>query len=115
MKFYHGTYGVYLDSILEKGLIANYNTSWDFSERYIYLSDDPEIALTFAEVAEEVPEEYLKDIVIIEIDSKDLDIARLSIDSNIIYDLEEKKDPYSFQYKGIIKPKAITIYSRYQN
>jgi len=113
MKLYHATYSAYLDSILEKGLIPNYNTNWDFSERYIYLTSDPEIALYFAEAAEEVPEEYLDEIVIIEVNIEDLNVDKLRVDDNISQDEEE--EPYSFQYKGTIDPELITIHDIIKN
>lgn len=111
MKLYHATYGVYLDSILKKGLIPNYKTNWDFSGRYIYLTSDPDIAQDFAETADMAPEEYLNDIVILEIDIKDLDENKLRLDDNITQD-EDNEEPYSFQYIDIIKPELLTVYDR---
>jgi hypothetical protein len=115
MKLYHATYGAYLESILEQGLIPNYRTNWDFSGRYIYLTSDPEIAFYFAETAEMVPEEYLNDIVILEINLEGLDENKLRLDDNITQDEDDEEEPYSFQYKGIIKPEFISIYNRYEN
>ena len=114
MKLYHATYGAYLDSILEKGLIPNYKTNWDFSGRYIYLTSDPDIAQSFAETADKAPNEYLKDIVIFEVDLKDLDQDKLRVDDNITQDENEEDEPYSFQYSGTIRPSLLTVYKRIQ-
>ena len=107
---YHATYRAYLDSILEKGLIRNFNSNWEFSENYIYLSSDPDVAYYFAENAEEAPEEYLNDIVILKIDISKLDINKLRVDDNITQDEDETEEPYSFQYAGDIRPNLIEIY-----
>ena len=115
MKLYHATYGAYLDSILEQGLIPNYKTNWDFSGRYIYLTSDPDIAFYFAETADRAPEEYLNDIVIFEIDITDLDQDKLRLDDNITQDENDEEEPYSFQYKGTIRPQLLSIYKRVQN
>lgn len=115
MKLYHATYGAYLDSILEKGLIPNYKTNWDFSGRSIYLTDDPDIAQDFAETADMAPEEYLNDIVILEVDLNDLDQDKLTLDDNITQCEDEDDEdcqPYSFQYNGTIKPQLLTIFKR---
>lgn len=114
MKLYHATYGAYLDSILKYGLIRGYRKNWDFSENYVYLTNDPEIAISFAETSDTVAEEFLADIVIFEIDSKDLKLAKLKVDDNITQD-EEDNEPYSFQYREDISPQYLKVYGRVKN
>lgn len=113
---YHATYGKYLNSIMKDGLIPNKNINWDFSERYVYLTTDPDIAESFAETSEMAPEKYLNDIVILKVYIKDLDINKLRLDNNITQEGEEFYDeydePYSFQYEGKINPQYISIHKR---
>lgn len=122
MKFYHATYGAYLDSIMEKGLIPNYNATYGpLSKSYVYLSTDEDNALSFASMAN-VPEEHVDMIVVLRIDDQYLNIENLEIDRNVMYDWETEEEfldsvggmPYSFQYNGPIPPEAITIYSKYR-
>lgn len=108
---YHATYGEYLDSIMEKGLIPGYHTNWEFSwSKVVYLTTDPDIAESMAETAELIYEEapeLMEDIVILKIDRAGLDKSKLQADENINID-----NNYSFQYKGKISPQYISIYKR---
>jgi RNA:NAD 2'-phosphotransferase (TPT1/KptA family) len=108
---YHATYGVFLDSIMKQGLIRGYRKNWEFSQNYIYLTNDPDIAESFAETAEEVPEEYLDDIIVLKIDKSKLNPDYLELDENITQgeDNEEDDSIYSFQYRGNISPELIKV------
>lgn len=104
MTLYHATYLPRLASIMTGGLRPDTEKNWSISEDYIYLTDDPEVAISFAEIAEEVPEEYLNQIVVLKVDAKDLDLDKLELDDNII-----EKNDYSFQYSGHIPPEIIEV------
>ncbi len=109
---YHATYGPVLDYIELYGLGANPPeriNAWEglSSENLVYLAHTPDAAEAFAENAdnEELPEEWLWDIVILEVKIDDLNIDQLSFDSN--HQIEE---PFkTFQYQGIIPWNLIKI------
>lgn len=109
-KLYHATYNAYLNSIQEKGLqINNAMTNWSDSESAIYLAIDPNIAESFAESAEFIEDDiYDSGIVILEVNTKQLDKNKFDIDPNIIY--EDDNEQYSFIYKGSIPNSALKIY-----
>ena len=90
---YHATYKPYWEEIKKEGFIKpgkHYNWSDIFKTyRYIYLSTDYDNAYSYAETAEEVPEELLNQIVVLEIDANKLDIDSISADENQIYDSDE--------------------------
>lgn len=104
---YHATYGKYLKGIMKYGLNRMSQKNWDISENYIYLAVDPDVAISFAESSDTVPEEYLDDIVLLGVDEDSLDMGLLEPDSNII--LDDGEDPYSFQYAGDIPASAIKV------
>lgn len=110
---YHGTFRAYLDSIEEKGLIPNFHSNWDLDDGYeksgyIYLSNDIDFCGSMVESSEneDIPDEYFDDIIVLEIDTKYLDLSKLKLDEN--YKSNSFDDTWSFQYKGIISPEAIT-------
>lgn len=90
---YHATYKPYWEEIKKEGFIKpgkHYNWSDIFKTyRYIYLSTDYDNAYSYAETAEDVPEELLNQIVVLEIDANKLDVDSLSADENQIYDSDE--------------------------
>lgn len=105
MKLYHATYAPRLKSIMTFGLGAKRKKNWeDSNPNVVYLADDPYIAESYAEEAELVSEDYLNQIVILEIDSEDLDSELLETDSNVI-DGEN-----TYEYWGIVPPEYLEIY-----
>ena len=103
-KLYHATYKPNLDSILKKGLNNKVSKkNWNDSKNYVYLSTSPDVAESYAETSDDVPEDYLDKIVVLEIDGNKIDKKLLGIDSNNL-----NKD--TIQYKGIISPSAIKVY-----
>ena len=90
---YHATYKPYWEEIKKEGFIKpgkHYNWSDIFKTyRYIYLSTDYDNAYSYAETAEDIPEELLNQIVVLEIDTNKLDIDSISADENQIYDSDE--------------------------
>jgi hypothetical protein len=78
-NLYHATYRQYLNSIFIYGLggisqIKNFSES---KSGVIYLATTPELAEAFAESSETAPEEFLFDIVVLEIDVSGLDMSKL--------------------------------------
>ena len=65
----------------------------------IYLSKDYYNALSYAETAEEVPEEFLDQIVVLEIDADKLNVDHLDPDHNQVYDYDgevQLEDPLTW-------------------
>ena len=112
---YHATYKPYFEQIKKDGYIKpGIHNNWDISDpHFIYLSKDPEDAISFAESAENVPEEYLDQIVLLRIDPKYLDINKIDIDHNQSYPYDGDIDPdypetwVQFEYEGEIPIDAV--------
>ena len=83
---YHATYKPSWEEIKKEGFIKpGKHSNWlDIFKtyRYIYLSTDYDNAYSYAETAEEVPEELLDQIVVLEIDANKLDVDSISADEN---------------------------------
>ncbi len=90
---YHATYKPYWEEIKKEGFIRpGRHSNWPDifkTYRYIYLSTEYDNAYSYAETAEDVPEELLDQIVVLEIDANKLDVDSLSADENQIYDSDE--------------------------
>ena len=94
---YHATYQKLLNSIKKKGLIPNNkNKNYSDSKDFVYLANDPWVAESYAETSEEVPEDWLDEIVILKVAIKDLDPNLLSKDKNV------QDGNSTFEYNGII-------------
>jgi hypothetical protein len=94
--FYHATYRALLPSIKATGLdTREASLAWEDSKPgIVYLANDPGVAESYAEAAEEVSDEiYDSGIVILKIASKNLDISKLKDDSNV---LEDNSDTYEY-------------------
>ena len=102
---YHATYKPFLDSIMKNGLGGSgAQTQWEDSKPgYVYLAKDPEVAVSHAEANEEVPDEYIDDIVVLSIDASQLDQDKLQADSNVM------DDDSTLAYKGIIPSTAFNV------
>lgn len=104
MKLYHATYLPRLKSILKFGLGAKSKKNWEDSKKgVVYLADDPDVAESYAEAAEFVPEDYLDQIVVLEIDSDDLDPDLLFNDENVI------DGNSTYEYHDIIHSEYIKV------
>jgi len=101
---YHATYSPLLKKIKEHGLDnTKSKRRWEDSvPGVVYLATDPDIAVSYAESSEEVPEEWLDKIVILVIDRNKLDESKLSIDENVI-----DNDGTTLQYDGPISWSSI--------
>lgn len=105
---YHATYGALLDSIKEHGLGGKSSGyEWEDSKSgVVYLATDEDVAVSYAETNEDVPEEWLDDIVVLEIDTTNLNPDKLLIDSNV-----QDNDGSTVEYHGVIPFDSISILS----
>jgi hypothetical protein len=110
---YHATYKPYLKSIMTTGLGGNnIRKNWsDSKDNTIYLATNKDIAYDFAETSELLDDnetELLDQIIILKINTTLLDKNKIIKDTNINYD-NDNEEIYSYEYKGIIPPKHISI------
>lgn len=103
---YHATYKYYLPSIKKFGLNPKKNKikTWDISEdNMLYLADDPYIAESYAEAADDVPD-YIYDtgIIVFRIKTSDLIFSKLSYDAN-------NDDMHNYQYNYYIRSNKLKI------
>jgi hypothetical protein len=75
---------------------------------YVYLAKDPDVAASYAETSEMVPESWLDQIVILTIDSSKLDQNKLFDDANV---RNETSD--TVEYRGVIPFEAIVKIQKY--
>ena len=112
---YHATYKPYWEEIKKSGALRpKAHSNWDISGAFIYLSRDPDNAFSYAETSELVPEEYLDQIVVLEIDANKLNLDLLDCDHNQAYgadgyevDYEDPQTWEEMQYAGNIPLNAI--------
>lgn len=102
---YHATYKPLLDSIMKLGLGASGESNWEDSKKgIVYLADDQDVAESYAETSDKVKEEWLDQIIILEIDTSSLSKEKFFVDRN-----NQAGD--TIEYHGIIPPKNITVIS----
>ena len=100
---YHATYKPFLKSIKKNGLTPNTTKNYEDSRNdVIYLARDKNVAESYAETSEKVPEEYLDQIIILKIKTDNLDKEKFNVDTNV---KDNKGD--TLEYKGIIPSKEI--------
>lgn len=81
---YHATYTPLLDSIKKTGLGGTTQTYWEDSKPgTVYLSIDKDVAISYAEANENIPEDWLDQIVVLIIPFDKLDPDYLEIDQNV--------------------------------
>lgn len=102
---YHATYGAVIDSIQKHGLDNRHGQlAWQDSKLgVVYLASDPYEAESYAETSEDVPDDWLDDIVIFKVDIRDLDSSKLHRDSNVIDGVT------TFEYHGVIPYNVLKI------
>lgn len=101
---YHATYKPLLKRIEKQGLKRGLNKFWDDSSpNFIYLSDDPNVAESYAETSDMVDENWINDIVILKIDTNHLDPQKIEKDDNNL-------NGDTYQYADDIPPSILTIY-----
>jgi hypothetical protein len=102
---YHATYKPLLKSIIKKGLGGNKRKNWEDSIKgVVYLAKDPYVAESYAESAEEeyVPDSWLDNIVILQIDTTNLDKSKFIVDRNNL-------SGDTLEYFGIIPSSEIKL------
>jgi hypothetical protein len=116
---YHATYKPYLKNIKQNGLIGPNNTnkikkSWEDSENnVIYFAGDKNVAYSYAETSEDVPEEWIDDdkIIILSINTKDLDKSKLFLDKQNRSNFDDESDyqDKTFEYHGTVSPTLLKL------
>jgi hypothetical protein len=105
---YHATYKPRLKSIKLKGLGAGGKRNWEDSQRgVVYLALDPNVAESYAETSDMVPDEWLDSIVILKIATAGLDPNKFHIDRNV-----QDNAGDTVEYHGIIPPSNISLYTK---
>ena len=96
---YHATYRPLLASIQKHGLGGSpAQAQWEDSEPgVVYLAVSRDIAESYAEANNQVPEEWLDKIVILKIDASRLDPRRLKVDRNV-----QDNTGDTLEYHGVI-------------
>jgi hypothetical protein len=114
MKLYHATFKKNVKSILEKGLLPGQPANFDGMEMLdcLYFAFNPNSSTCFVESADtfnDCSDEELDDyeIVMFEVDTKDLDLTKVGYDWNNRCEYED--EIISITYHGVIKPECLTI------
>jgi len=104
---YHATYRAFNNSILEKGLIPRYTCIWDDCQYGVYLANNPNLAESFCETSENVPDEYIDDIIIFSVDTSLLDSDKFEPDPHTLLDKNQNLECYI--YRGVIPVNTLKI------
>jgi hypothetical protein len=105
---YHATYRALLRSIKKTGLGGKGSESkrWEDSiHGVVYLATDPNVAESYAEASETVPDEWLDDIVILKIATAGLNPSLLKMDQNV-----QDNEGDTLEYHGVIPLSNISMY-----
>jgi hypothetical protein len=96
---YHATYRPLLKSIKQHGLGGDKaQAKWEDSKPgVVYLAIDPNVAESYAESSDVVPDEWLDQIVVLKVNASQLDQSKLKLDSNVI---DNQGD--TLEYHGVI-------------
>lgn len=95
---YHATYLPLLESIKKTGLGGTTQTYWEDSKPgVVYLSTDKDVAISYAEANENIPEDWLDQIIVITVLFDSLDPEYLNIDENV-----QDNDGITLEYYKII-------------
>lgn len=106
---YHASYGPLIPSIQKDGLGGNRETYWEDSVRgVVYLALDPEVAFSYAETSDDAWDKFEGEdgleIVIMEIDTTQLNPELFKLDSNVV---DNEGD--TVEYHGVVQPAAIKV------
>lgn len=115
---YHATFNQLAMRIEQEGIIPLGRNFRNFEDipNGVYLSNDPEFAKSMIEASENpnIPEKWFNEIVVIAIDTRNLDKFKFDRDPNIAPQEDEYDDTippddmvYSYIYYGNIPPEAI--------
>jgi hypothetical protein len=103
---YHATYRPYVRGIRRDGLHGN-NPQKNYEDSQggiVYLARTPEVAESYAETSDTVPGEWLDQIVVLQVNTSQIDLERLHADANVIDGTD------TWQYHGTIPPAAIRVH-----
>ncbi len=103
---YHATYRPLLKSIKKHGLGGDRaQAKWEDSKPgVVYLALDPNVAESYAESSDAVPDEWLDEIVILKVSTAGLDLSRLMTDTNV---LDNAGD--TLEYHGVIPANLVSL------
>jgi hypothetical protein len=106
---YHATYRPLLKSIKAHGLGGDRaQAKWEDSKPgVVYLALDPNVAESYAESSDVVPEDWLDQIVILKIAASKLDKSRLFVDQNV-----QDNEGDTLEYHGVIPLSNISLYKK---
>lgn len=107
---YHATYKPLLAKIKRDGLdTTKSKKAWEDSKPgLVYLATDIDVAGSYAESSEMVPDSYLDNIIVLHIDTSKLDLTKLSVDRNV-----QDNDGDTLEYNGVIPYSAIAKVTPY--
>jgi hypothetical protein len=107
---YHATYKPLLKKIKESGLdTSKSKKAWEDSvPGYVYLAKDPDVAGSYAESSDAVPDSYIDNIILLKIDVSKLDQSKLFMDKNV-----QGNEGDTVEYRDVIPWSAIASVKRY--
>jgi ppGpp synthetase/RelA/SpoT-type nucleotidyltranferase len=108
---YHATYKPLLSKIKENGLdTSKSRKAWEDSVKgLVYLAKDIDVAVSYAESSELVPDSWIDNIIVLHIDTNKLDKSKFRIDQNV-----QDNEGDTLEYKGVIPFSAITEVTKYE-
>ena len=103
---YHATYRPLLKSIKAHGLGGDRaQAKWEDSKPgVVYLARDPNVAESYAESSDVVPDEWLDQIIVLKINAGQLDQSRLSADQNV-----QGNSGDTLEYHGVIPVASLSL------
>jgi len=108
---YHATYLAHLPSILQWGLNgapSSLRKNYEDSEKgAVYLATTLEVARSYAECSDLVPDSWLDEIIVLHINRDFLDPVRISADPNVR--LAPGQSAETFVYRGSVPSAALTL------
>ena len=107
---YHATYKPLLSKIKQDGLDTNKGKKSyeDSKPGLVYLATDIDVAGSYAEASDMVPDSYLDNIIVLHIDTSKLDISKLNVDKNV-----QDNEGDTLEYSGVIPFSAISKITKY--
>jgi len=101
---YHATYKPLLENIINEGLGNSLNKNWEDSKTgVVYLSNDPNVAESYAETSEFIPEAWLDQIVILKVSTLNLDKSNFFVDENNL-------NSDTLEYRGVIPSTNLSLF-----
>ena len=106
MTLYHATTKDHLPSILEHGLIINSPANWEgmYLASKLYFAFDPQVSIDYVETSDTYDN---KEIVVLKVDTKNLNIDNISYDWN--NSCSRYNEINSIAYSKSISPEYIDI------